>query len=105
MNYEELYTLAAQVEERLQPIFRGFERTAEKNTKRVLDAFRAHRVSDIIVAIAGRTGEQIVGNAVLCEGGEHLFGIPVTDRLNTGKIRTDFTFGFSAERTDFLGNF
>ena len=31
MNYEELYTLAAQVEERLQPIFRGFERTAEKN--------------------------------------------------------------------------
>ena len=46
MNYEELYTLAAQVEERLQPIFRGFERTAEKNTKRVLDAFRAHRVSE-----------------------------------------------------------
>ena len=45
MNYEELYTLAAQVEERLQPIFRGFERTAEKNTKRVLDAFRTHRVS------------------------------------------------------------
>lgn len=39
MNYEELYTLAAQVEERLQPVFRGFERTAEKNTKRVLDAF------------------------------------------------------------------
>ena len=30
MNYEELYTLAAQVEERLQPVFRGFERTAEK---------------------------------------------------------------------------
>ena len=25
MNYEELYTLAAQVEERLQPVFRGFE--------------------------------------------------------------------------------
>ena len=59
----------------------------------------------VIVAIAGRAGKQIVGNAVLCEGGEHLFGIPVTDLLNTGKIRTDFTFGFSAERTDFLGNF
>ena len=41
MNYEELYTLSGQVEERLQPVFRGFERTAEKNTKRVLDAFRA----------------------------------------------------------------
>ena len=33
MNYEELYTLAERVEERLQPVFRGFERTAEKNTK------------------------------------------------------------------------
>ena len=54
MNYEELYTLAAQVEERLQPVFRGFERTAEKNTKRVLDAFRAHRVSE--PCFAGTTG-------------------------------------------------
>ena len=54
MNYEELYTLAAQVEERLQPIFRGFERTAEKNTKRVLDAFRTHRVSE--PCFAGTTG-------------------------------------------------
>ena len=34
MNYEELYTLAERVEERLQPVFRGFERTAEKNTKK-----------------------------------------------------------------------
>lgn len=54
MNYEELYTLAEQVEERLQPVFRGFERTAEKNTKRVLDAFRAHRVSE--PCFAGTTG-------------------------------------------------
>ena len=54
MNYEELYTLAAQVEERLQPIFRGFERTAEKNTKRVLDAFCTHRVSES--CFAGTTG-------------------------------------------------
>ena len=59
----------------------------------------------VIVAIAGRAGKQIVGNAVLCEGGKHLFGIPVTDILNAGKIRTNFTFGFGAERTDFLGNF
>ena len=54
MNYEELYTLAAQVEERLQPVFRGFERMAEKNTKRVLDAFRAHRVSE--PCFSGTTG-------------------------------------------------
>ena len=59
----------------------------------------------VIIAIAGRTCEQIVGNAVLCEGGKHLFGIPVTDLLNAGKIRTNFTFGFGTERTDFLGNF
>ena len=54
MNYEELYSLAGQVEERLQPVFRGFEHTAEKNTKRVLDAFRAHRVSE--PCFAGTTG-------------------------------------------------
>ena len=54
MNYEELYMLAGQVEERLQPVFRGFEHTAEKNTKRVLDAFRAHRVSE--PCFAGTTG-------------------------------------------------
>ena len=54
MNYEELYSLAGQVEERLQPVFRGFERTAERNTKRVLDAFRAHRVSE--PCFAGTTG-------------------------------------------------
>ena len=54
MNYEELYTLSAQVEERLQHVFRGFERTAEKNTKRVLDAFRTHRVSE--PCFAGTTG-------------------------------------------------
>ena len=54
MNYEELYTLAEQVEERLQSVFRGFERTAEKNTKKVLDAFRVHRVSE--PCFAGTTG-------------------------------------------------
>ena len=36
MTYEELYTLAGSVEDRLQPVFRGFEQTAEKNTKKVL---------------------------------------------------------------------
>lgn len=54
MTYEELYSLAEQVEERLQPVFRGFERTAEKNTRRVLDSFRTHRVSE--ACFAGTTG-------------------------------------------------
>lgn len=54
MTYEELYTLAGSVEDRLQPVFRGFEQTAEKNTKKVLDAFRAHRVSE--ACFAGTTG-------------------------------------------------
>ena len=54
MTYEELYTLAGSVEDRLQCVFRGFERTAEMNTKRVLDAFRTHRVSES--CFAGTTG-------------------------------------------------
>ena len=70
MNYEELYTLAAQVEERLQPVFRGFERTAEKNTKRVLDAFRAHRVSE--PCFAGTTGYGYDDNSRQDEAG--MFG-------------------------------
>ena len=54
MKTEELYALADRAEERLREVFRGFERTSEINTRRVLEAFREYRVSE--ACFAGTTG-------------------------------------------------
>lgn len=54
MDVKELYVLADSVEENLTEVFRRFEKRAEINTRRVLDAFRENRVSD--ACFAGTTG-------------------------------------------------
>lgn len=90
MNYEELYTLAAQVEERLQPIFRGFERTAEKNTKRVLDAFRTHRVSEPCFAGTTGYGYDDLGRETLEKVYAEVFG------AEAALVRTTFVNGTHA---------
>ena len=53
MNIEELTALAADTEEKLQGVYRGFARAAEANTRRVLEAFREFRVSEACFAAAG----------------------------------------------------
>ena len=58
----------------------------------------------VVVAVAGRAGEQVVRNAVLHEGGEHLFGVAVADFLDAGKIRTDLALCFQTERTNIFRN-
>lgn len=90
MNYEELYTLAEQVEERLQPVFRGFERTAEKNTKRVLDAFRAHRVSEPCFAGTTGYGYDDLGRETLEKVYANVFG------AEAALVRTTFVNGTHA---------
>lgn len=90
MNYEELYTLAAQVEERLQPVFRGFERTAEKNTKRVLDAFRTHRVSEPCFAGTTGYGYDDLGRETLEKVYANVFG------AEAALVRTTFVNGTHA---------
>lgn len=90
MNYEELYTLAAQVEERFQPIFRGFERTAEKNTKRVLDAFRTHRVSEPCFAGTTGYGYDDLGRETLEKVYAEVFG------AEAALVRTTFVNGTHA---------
>lgn len=45
-----LYTIAEALEEKLFKTFRGFEKTSEENTKRILSAFQQHRVSDSMFA-------------------------------------------------------
>jgi len=52
--HESLLSLAEEVENGLADVFRGFDRTAEANTRRVLEAFQAERVSD--ACFAGTTG-------------------------------------------------
>jgi len=54
MDSEQLWALAEKTEEDLRPVFRGIERTAEANTRRVLEAFREYRVSE--ACFAGTTG-------------------------------------------------
>ena len=54
MDRNGIRDLSEQVEESLRDVFRGIERTAEANTCRVLEAFRAHRVSE--ACFAGTTG-------------------------------------------------
>ena len=54
MDSERLWALAGETEEKLSGVFRSFEKTAEINTRRVLDAFREFRVSD--ACFAGTTG-------------------------------------------------
>lgn len=54
MARDQLYDLAGRVEEELLDTFRGFEKIAEENTRRVLDAFREFRLSE--GCFAGTTG-------------------------------------------------
>ena len=51
---EKIYEIAERAEAALAPVFRGFDKIAEKNTARVLESFRRHRVSDAM--FGGTTG-------------------------------------------------
>ncbi len=54
MDSEQLRALAEKTENELQSTFRAIDRTAEENTRRVLNAFREFRVSE--ACFAGTTG-------------------------------------------------
>ena len=54
MEKEKLERLAAEAEEQILPRFREIDRVSEQNTRRVLEAFRKHRVSE--ACFAGSTG-------------------------------------------------
>ncbi len=54
MTFDELNSLAEEAESSLSEVFRGFDKTAQYHTARVLDAFREFRVSE--ACFAGTTG-------------------------------------------------
>jgi cystathionine beta-lyase family protein involved in aluminum resistance len=71
---ERLAALAEEVEDSLQSVFRGFEKTAERNTKRVLDAFHAERVSDACFAGTSGYGYDDLGRDTLDRVYARVFG-------------------------------
>lgn len=50
----EVYEMSRRAEERVRPVFAAIEQTAEINTRRVMEAFQDHRVSE--ACFAGTTG-------------------------------------------------
>jgi len=51
---DKIRNIAAKAEQELAPLFASFDKISEENTSRVLDAFRAHRVSEAM--LTGTTG-------------------------------------------------
>lgn len=90
MTVNELEIFSEQVEERLYPVFRKFERTAEKNTRRVLDAFRENRVSEACFAGTTGYGYDDLGRETLEKIYAEVFG------AESGLVRTTFVNGTHA---------
>ena len=90
MDFEKLLALSRQVEEELQGVFRGFERTAEENTRRVLDAFRENRVSDACFAGTTGYGYDDLGRETLEKVYARVFG------AEAALVRTTFVNGTHA---------
>ena len=90
MNSEELKILARSTEDGLQSIFRRYEMTAEENTARVLDAFRAHRVSEACFAGTTGYGYDDLGRETLEKVYADVFG------AESALVRTTFVNGTHA---------
>ena len=90
MDAEELRALSRRVEDELQPVFRGFETTAEENTRRVLDAFREYRVSDACFAGTTGYGYDDLGRETLEKIYARVFG------AETALVRSQFVNGTHA---------
>ncbi len=90
MDPEKLYALSRQVEEKLRDVFRGFERTAEENTRRVLDAFRENRVSEACFAGTTGYGYDDLGRETLEKVFARVFG------AEAALVRTTFVNGTHA---------
>ena len=90
MKTEELYALADRAEERLREVFRGFERTSEINTRRVLEAFREYRVSEACFAGTTGYGYDDLGRETLEKIYARVFG------AESALVRTTFVNGTHA---------
>ena len=90
MTSDKLTALAASVEDSLQGVYRGFERTAESNTRRVLEAFREYRVSEACFAGTTGYGYDDLGRETLEKVYARVFG------AESALVRTTFVNGTHA---------
>lgn len=90
MTQQELFALAEQAEEKLQPVFRGFEKTSEYHTGKVLDAFREFRVSEGCFAGTTGYGYDDLGRETLEKVYARVFG------CEAALVRTTFVNGTHA---------
>ena len=74
MEKKRLEALSVEAEERIQPIFREIDRTAEFNTRKVLEAFRKFRVSEACFAGSTGYGYDDVGREKLDQIWAEVFG-------------------------------
>ena len=90
MTAEQLAGLAASAEDSLRDVFRGFERTAEDGTRRVLEAFREYRVSEACFAGTTGYGYDDLGRETLEKVYARVFG------AESALVRTTFVNGTHA---------
>ena len=90
MTSHELNELAARVEDELREVFRGFEKTAEANTRRVLEAYREFRVSEACFAGTTGYGYDDLGRETLEKVYARVFG------AESALVRTTFVNGTHA---------
>lgn len=90
MNAEKLWELSERIEDELRDVFRGFERTSESNTRRVLDAFRKYRVSEACFAGTTGYGYNDLGRETLEQIYAQVFG------AEAALVRTTFVNGTHA---------
>ncbi len=74
MEQKQMDAISAEAEARIQPIFREIDRVAEENTRRVLEAFRANRVSEACFAGSTGYGYDDIGRETLDKIWAQVFG-------------------------------
>lgn len=94
---EQVKTLAAQAETALAPVFAQIDAVAEKNTARVLDSFRRHRVSETMFAGSTGYGYGDVGRDAMGEIYADVFG------AEAAFVRHQFVNGTQAISTVLFG--
>ena len=97
MTSEELSAIAARAERDLRPIFSEIEATSERNTARVLDAFREERVSDACFAGTSGYGYDDRGRETLDRVWSRVFG------TEASLVRHNFVNGTHAISTALFG--
>ena len=90
MTKDELFVLSEQIEDKLYPVFRGFEKNSEYHTARVLDAFREFRVSESCFAGTTGYGYDDLGRETLEQIYARVFG------CEAALVRTTFVNGTHA---------